>query len=148
MSAAGSNTEPMRNVLLGFKTFLFRGNVVDLAVAVVIGAAFSTLIKALVNDVITPIIAAIIGQARFGGLLFTIHRAVFGYGDLLDATITFVSIAAAVYFFIVAPVDALMARRHQEDPTTKPCPECTSAIPLRARRCPMCTAQIAGETTV
>jgi large conductance mechanosensitive channel len=144
MSAAGSKTEPMRNVLLGFKTFLFRGNVVDLAVAVVIGAAFSTLIKALVNDVITPII----GQPRFGGLSFTIHRAVFGYGDLLDATITFVSIAAAVYFFIVAPVDALMARRHQEDPTTKPCPECTSAIPLRARRCPMCTAQIAGETTV
>jgi large conductance mechanosensitive channel len=132
----------VRNVLVGFKTFLFRGNVVDLAVAVVIGAAFSTLIKALVNDVITPIIAAIIGKPHFGGLSFTIHNAVFGYGDLLDATITFVSIAAAVYFFIVAPVDALMARRHQEDPTTKPCPECTSAIPLGARRCPFCTSEL------
>jgi large conductance mechanosensitive channel len=71
---------------------------------------------------------------------------VFGYGDLLDATITFASIAAAVYFFIVAPVDALMARRHQEDPTTRPCPECTSAIPLEARRCPMCTARIVDAT--
>jgi large conductance mechanosensitive channel len=138
----------MRNVVLGFKTFLFRGNVVDLAVAVVIGAAFSTLVKALVNDVITPIIAAILGKPHFGELHFTIHHAVFGYGDLLDATITFLSIAASVYFFIVAPVDALMARRQEEDPTTKPCPECTSAIPLRARRCPMCTAQIAGDATV
>ncbi len=134
----------MRNLLLGFKKFLFRGNVVDLAVAVVIGAAFSTLVKALVNDIVTPIIAAIIGKPDFSHLSFTIHHSVFGYGDLLDAIITFVSVAAALYFFVVAPVDSLMARRNKEDPTTKPCPECTSAIPIKARRCPMCTAEI-GE---
>jgi large conductance mechanosensitive channel len=142
-----SREAPLRNLLLGFKKFMFRGNVVDLAVAVVIGAAFAALVKALVNDIVTPIIAAIIGKPSFGALTFTIHHAVFGYGDLLDAVITFVSIAAAVYFFIVAPVDALMTRRHQEDPTTKPCPECTSAIPLGARRCPFCTSEIAGAAT-
>lgn len=134
----------MRKLLLGFKTFMFRGNVVDLAVAVVIGAAFSALVKALVSDIITPIIAAIIGKPHFSDLHFTIHHAVFGYGDLIDAMITFVSIAAAVYFFIVAPVDALMSRRAQEDPTTKECPECTSAIPIRARRCPLCTTPVPG----
>jgi large conductance mechanosensitive channel len=147
MTPTGSNLDPMRTVLPGFKKFLFRGNVVDLAVALVIGAAFSALVKAIVNDIVTPIIAAIIGKPSFGGLTFTIHSAVFGYGDLLDAIITFLSVAAAVYFFIVAPVDTLMARRNQEDPATKPCPECTSAIPIRARRCPLCTSEIGEAAT-
>jgi large conductance mechanosensitive channel len=147
MTAAGSNIDAMRTLLLGFKKFLFRGNVVDLAVAVVIGAAFSTVVKALVDDIVSPIIAAIIGKPDFSGLSFTIHHAVFGYGDLLNAIITFASVAAALYFFVVVPVNALMSRRNQEDPTTKPCPECTSAIPLKARRCPMCTAEIGEVAT-
>jgi large conductance mechanosensitive channel len=125
-----------------FKKFLFRGNVVDLAVAVVIGTAFAAVVKALVADLLTPIIALIFGKPSFENLSFTINGSHFLYGDFLNAMITFLSIAAAVYFFVVAPVNHLMARRAQEDPDTKECPECTSAIPIRARRCPLCTADI------
>src|SRR5579872_807415 len=99
------------SVLKGFKEFLFRGNVVDLAVAVVIGAAFGAVVTALVADLITPIIAAIIGKPDFSGLTFTIHKSVFRYGAFLNALIAFVSIAAAVFFFVVQPVNALMRRR-------------------------------------
>jgi large conductance mechanosensitive channel len=131
-------------LLQNFKNFLFRGNVVDLAVAIVVGTAFTAVVKALVSDILTPIIAAIFGQPSFQGLTFTIHHSVFAYGDLLNNVFTFMSVAAAVFFFVVTPINALVARRHKEDPTTKPCPECTSAIPLQARRCPFCTSEI-GE---
>jgi large conductance mechanosensitive channel len=134
----------MRTLLQDFKNFLFRGNVVDLAVAIVVGTAFTAVIKALVTDILTPIIAAIVGQPNFENLTFTIHHSTFAYGDLLNNLFTFLSVAAVVFFFVVAPINALMARRHKEDASTKPCPECTSAIPLAARRCPFCTSEI-GE---
>jgi large conductance mechanosensitive channel len=134
----------MATLLGDFKKFLLRGNVVDLAVAVVIGTAFAAVVKALVADLLTPIIALIFGKPNFGALSFTLNSSHFLYGDFINNVITFVSIAAAVFFFVVAPVNHMMARRAQEDPDTKECPECTSAIPLRARRCPQCTAQLAG----
>jgi large conductance mechanosensitive channel len=129
-------------LLLDFKKFLLRGNVVDLAVAVVIGTAFTAVVKALVTDIITPIVAAIFGQPNFATLTFTINGSQFAYGDFLNNVLTFVTIAAAVFFFVVAPITALMARRAKEDPDTKECPECTSAIPLKAKRCPLCTSQL------
>ena len=131
-------------LLADFKKFLLRGSVVDLAVAVVIGTAFAAVVKALVADLLTPIIALIAGKPSFQDLSFTLNNSHFLYGDFVNNVITFLSIAAAVFFFVVAPVNQLMARRAREDPDTKECPECTSAIPLRARRCPQCTAQIAA----
>jgi len=131
-------------LLADFKKFLLRGSVVDLAVAVVIGTAFAAVVKALVADLLTPIIALIFGKPSFQNLSFTLNNSHFLYGDFVNNVITFLSIAAAVFFFVVAPVNRLMARRAREDPDTKECPECTSAIPLRARRCPQCTAQIAA----
>jgi large conductance mechanosensitive channel len=131
-------------LLADFKKFLLRGNVVDLAVAVVIGTAFAAVVKALVADLLTPIIALIFGKPNFGALSFTINSSHFLYGDFINNVITFVSIAAAVFFFVVAPVNHLMARRAEENPDEKECPECTSAIPAKARRCPQCTAQLAA----
>jgi large conductance mechanosensitive channel len=132
------------SILTDFKKFLFRGNLVDLAVAVVVGTAFAAVVKALVADILTPIIGLIFGKPSFENLSFTINSSHFLYGDFINNVITFVSIAAAVFFFVVAPVNHLMARRAKEDPDTKECPECTSAIPIGARRCPLCTAQIGG----
>jgi large conductance mechanosensitive channel len=129
-------------LLQDFKKFLFRGNVVDLAVAVVVGTAFTAVVKAVVTDIVTPIIAAILGQPNFENLTFTINGSVFKYGDLLNSVLTFLAIAAVVFFLVVAPINALMARRAQEDPSTKECPECASAIPLKARRCPQCTSPV------
>ena len=129
-------------LLQDFKTFLLRGNVVDLAVAVLVGTAFTAVVKALVTDIVTPLIAAIFGEPNFENLAFTINGSVFKYGDVLNNVITFLSIAAVVFFLVVTPINALMARRAQEDPSTKECPECTSAIPIRARRCPECTAEL------
>jgi large conductance mechanosensitive channel len=144
--AANRQTESRRiavvSLLTDFKKFLFRGNVVDLAVAVVIGTAFAAVVKALVADILTPIIALIFGQPNFENLSFTINSSHFLYGDFINNLITFISIAAVVFFFVVKPVQYLMDRRAQEDPSVKPCPECTSDIPLAARRCPMCTAVI------
>jgi large conductance mechanosensitive channel len=130
------------SILEAFKKFLFRGNVVDLAVAVVIGAAFGAVVKAVVTDILTPIIALIFGKPNFEDLSFTINGSHFLYGDLLNNLFYFLSVAAAVFFLVVTPVNALMARRTQEDPESKACPECTSAIPLEARRCPLCTSEI------
>ena len=132
----------MRSLATDFKKFLFRGNVVDLAVAVVIGTAFAAVVKALVADIITPIIALIFGQPNFEALSFTINSSHFLYGDFLNNVITFVSVGAAIFFIVVKPVELLLSRRTQEDPTVKSCPECTSDIPIKARRCPLCTAQL------
>ena len=133
---------PVPKLLTDFKQFLFRGNVVDLAVAVIIGTAFTAVVKALVTDIITPLVAAIFGAHNFEALKFAINGSTFSYGDLLNNVITFVSIAAVVFFLIVAPINALMSRRAKEDPDTKECPECTSAIPIRAKRCPLCTSEL------
>jgi large conductance mechanosensitive channel len=132
-------------VLKDFKQFVLRGNVVDLAVAVVIGAAFGALVAALVEDLLTSVIAAIIGKPDFSRLTFTINDSVFKYGAFLNAVIAFLLIAAAVFFFVVKPLNALMARRKTDlpvDPTTRPCPECLSDIPKGARRCAFCTAAV------
>ena len=132
-------------LLNDFKAFILRGNVVDLAVAVVIGAAFKSIVDALVADFITPLVAAIGGKQDFSSLHFTINSSVFGYGHFLNQTISFLIIAAVVFFFVVTPVNALMARAKKEppvDPTSKKCPECLSEIPLEARRCAFCTAQL------
>lgn len=135
-------------MLKDFKTFLLRGNVVDLAVGIVIGAAFGALVTGLVKDLITPIIAAIIGKPDFSNLVFTINGSKFLYGEFLNALIAFVSIAAAVFFFVVQPVNALMSRRRTEpnvEDETVPCTECLSEIPRAARRCAFCTS-VQGAT--
>ncbi|MBN9494582.1 large conductance mechanosensitive channel protein MscL [bacterium] len=129
-----------------FKTFLLRGNVVDLAVAVVIGAAFGAVVTALVNDLLTPLIAAIFGKPDFSNLVFHWNSSVFKYGDFINAVIAFVLIAAAVFFVVIKPIEALMQRARKEppsDPTSKKCPECLSEVPIDARRCAFCTSQIA-----
>jgi large conductance mechanosensitive channel len=130
-------------VIRDFKTFLLRGNVVDLAVAVVVGAAFGAVITALVRDLITPIIALVVGKPNFANLSFTIRSSHFLYGDFVNYLISFVSIAAAVFFLVVQPVNLLM-RRHRTQPDveseTRPCTECLSDIPRQARRCAFCTA--------
>jgi large conductance mechanosensitive channel len=131
------------SLLNEFKKFLFRGNVLDLAVAVVVGTAFAALVKAFVADLLTPIIALIFGKPNFGSLSFTINSSHFLYGDFVNNLITFLSVAAAVFFFVVVPVNRLMGMRAEEDPDTKECPECTSAIPVAARRCPLCTSELA-----
>ncbi len=123
-----------------FKKFLFRGNVVDLAIAIVVGTAFTAVVKALVTDFLTPIIALIFGEHNFANLTFTINGSHFAYGDFINNLFTFLTVSAAMFFLIVAPINALLARRAQEDPDEKECPECTMAIPLKARRCPECTA--------
>lgn len=134
-----------KSVVGEFKEFLLRGNVVDLAVAVVIGGAFGAVVKAFVSDILTPLIG-IPGKADFSSLKFTIHGSEFLYGDLINTVITFVSVAAAVFFFVVKPLNALAARRNKGKPepevTTRPCPECLSDIPKAARRCKFCTAPV------
>ncbi|HEY1457072.1 MAG TPA: large conductance mechanosensitive channel protein MscL [Solirubrobacteraceae bacterium] len=131
----------MSAVVKDFKQFLLRGNVVDLAVAVVVGTAFGAVVKALVEDLLTPIIALAFGQHDFSALAFTINGSVFRYGAFLNALIAFLSVAAAVFFFVVQPVNMLMRRRRTEadpDSETHPCAECLSDIPLLARRCAFC----------
>jgi large conductance mechanosensitive channel len=134
-------------VLKGFKEFILRGNVVDLAVAVVIGIAFGALVTALVADIITPLIAAIFGKPDFSSLTFTINHSTFKYGSFINAVIAFVLIAGAVYFAIVVPMNAIAARRARgqgpQDPTTKECPHCLSEIAAGATRCPHCTSELA-----
>jgi large conductance mechanosensitive channel len=130
-----------------FKQFLLRGNVVDLAVAVVIGAAFGAVITALVADFVTPLIAAIGGQQDFSALDFTINGSTFRYGDFVNKVLTFVTVAAVIFFFVVTPINALIARARREpppDPTTRKCPECLSEIPIEARRCAFCTSEVAA----
>ena len=130
----------------GFREFVLRGNVVDLAVAVVIGAAFGAVVTSLVENLLTPLIAAIGGQPDFDALAFTVNGSTFGYGAFLNALISFVLIAAAVYFLVVVPVNRLMARfRTEPEPveTVRECPECLSKVPQAARRCAFCTSGLA-----
>jgi large conductance mechanosensitive channel len=128
-----------------FKQFLLRGNVVDLAVAVVIGAAFGAVVAALVKDLLTPLIAALFGEPFFAALTFSINGSTFLYGDFLNAVFTFVTVAAAVFFLVVKPTNVLISRSRREptpDPTTRKCPECLSEIPVDARRCAFCTSEV------
>ena len=130
-----------------FRQFILRGNLVDLAVAVVIGAAFGTLVTALVRDLITPLIAAIGGEPDFSALKFELNGSQFLYGDFLNALLAFLLISAVVFFLVVKPVNSLISRYRTEPPPareTRECRECLSAIPVKARRCAFCTAEVAG----
>lgn len=128
-----------------FTKFLLRGNVVDLAVGVVIGAAFGTVIAAVVNDLITPLIG-ILGSRDFSEFHFTVRGSTFNYGDLINAVIAFFLVALALFFLVILPINALVARQRKSattaDPTTKKCPECLSEVPLAARRCAFCASVI------
>jgi len=133
-------------MLSGFKQFILRGNVVDLAVGVVIGAAFGSVVTALTKDLLTPLIAALVGKPDFSAISFSIRGTLFPIGDFINAAVSFLLIAAAVYFFVVTPVNALVARMRRApapaDPTTKKCPECLSEIPIDARRCAHCSQPV------
>lgn len=133
-------------MLKGFKQFMLRGNVIDLAVAVIIGGAFGAVVTALVKDLLTPLVAAIGGQPDFSAIVFTVNGSRFLIGDFINAVIAFLMIGGGVYFFVVAPVNALTARiRRGEvppDATTRKCTECLSEVPAAARRCAFCTSQL------
>jgi large conductance mechanosensitive channel len=135
-------------MLREFRAFIVRGNLVDLAVAVVIGTAFTAVVNALVKDIITPLIAAIGGEPNFGTLAFTVNGSRFAYGDFLNATLTFLIVAAVMFFLVIRPVNLLMDALRTEpevDSPTRSCPECLSQIPLRASRCAFCTSEVAVE---
>ncbi len=136
-------------MLKGFRQFILRGNVVDLAVGVVMGAAFGAVVTSIVKDLLTPLIAAIVGKPDFSAIAVSVRGSNLMIGNFLNAAISFLLIAAAVYFFIVTPVNALIARARKQppaDPTTKKCPECLSEIPLDARRCAHCTSKLDTAT--
>ncbi len=133
-------------MLKGFKQFILRGNVVDLAVGVVIGASFGQVVTSLVENILTPLISAIAKIPDFSGLYFTLNSSKFMYGNFLNTFFSFVLVAAAIYFFVVTPVNTLIARTKKEaplDPTTKKCPKCLSEINKEAVKCAFCTADIA-----
>jgi large conductance mechanosensitive channel len=142
----GSGLRAGGGILREFRTFLLRGNVVDLAIGVVIGVAFSGVVQVLVKDLITPLIAAIGAKPDFGTLSFTLNRSVFRYGDFFNVLLSFIIIAAVVFFLVVLPMNRLVAlsqRGRQAPPvTTRECPECLSKIPMKARRCAFCTAEV------
>jgi large conductance mechanosensitive channel len=134
-------------MLKEFRQFILRGNLVDLAVAVVVGTAFTALVNAFVKSIITPLIAAIVGKPNFSNLVFTIHHSRFTYGDFINALITFLIVAAVMFFLVVKPVNVLLERFKTEpdvDKETRDCPECLSAIPVGAKRCAFCTATLTG----
>jgi len=133
-------------MLKGLRDFLMRGNVVDLAVAVVVGAAFGAVVTAFVKDLLTPLIAAVVGKPDFSGLTFTVNNSKFLYGEFTNAIVSFLLIGTAVYFFIVVPMkaitDRMAAGTPAPTPAARPCPECLSEIPVGARRCAHCTAVV------
>jgi large conductance mechanosensitive channel len=131
----------------GFKDFITRGNMIELAVAVVIGTAFTAVVTAVVADLITPLIAAIGGKPNFSGLYFTINHSKFLYGSFFNALIAFLIIAAVVYFLVVAPLARITARFAKKvEAATRDCPECLSSIPIAATRCMYCTTVVAPAT--
>ena len=135
-------------MLSDFKKFVLRGNVVDLAVAVVVGVAFTAVIAAFVADFLTPLIGAIFGKSSFQNLYFTVHHSKFMYGDFLNKVLSFLIVATVVFFAVVVPLTALMRRlnlvpKDEPKPETRPCPECLSDIPVAARRCAFCTSEVA-----
>ncbi len=133
-------------MLDGFKSFILRGNVVDLAVGVVIGASFGDIVKSLVENLLTPLIGAIVKAPDFSNLFFTINDSKFMYGSFLNALIAFILVSAAVYFFVVTPINNLIARTKKNtivEPTTKDCPECVSTVPIQAKKCAFCASPIA-----
>jgi large conductance mechanosensitive channel len=136
-------------MLDGFKKFILRGNVVDMAVGVVIGAAFGGVVTEMTKAFLTPLIALLVGKPDYSNIKFNVNGTVFPIGDFINAVISFILIAAAVYFFVVLPVNMLIARMHRgdkpPDPTTKKCPECLSEIPIEARRCAHCTQPVMGR---
>src|SRR5882672_4356639 len=136
-------------MLNGFKKFILRGNVVDMAVGVVIGAAFAGVVTGLTKAFLTPLIALVVGKQDYSSLNFHVRGTEFPIGDFINACISFFLIAVAVYFFVVLPVNALLARMHRgekaPDPTTKKCPECLSEIPIEAKRCAHCTQPVMGR---
>ncbi len=126
-------------MLKGFRDFILRGNVLDLAVAVIIGAAFTSIVNSLVKDIITPFIAAVVGKPDFSALTLNVNGGIVTYGNFLNAVIAFILMAGVVYFFIVVPANALIARmKGPEAVVNKPCPQCLSEIPLAATRCKFC----------
>lgn len=133
-------------MLNDFKKFILRGNVVDLAVAVVVGAAFNSVVQAIVKDLITPLIAAIGGQHNFSTLTFRLHDSTFMYGDVINYVVSFVVIAGVVFFLVVQPINKLNAlsnrSKDSDEPSEKKCPECLSTIPVAATRCAFCTARL------
>ncbi|HEY1855326.1 MAG TPA: MscL family protein [Solirubrobacterales bacterium] len=131
----------LRNTIAGFKEFMLKGDLITVAVGLVMALATFALVEALVEDLITPIVAAIIGEPSFGDLSFTINGSEFLYGAFINALIVFVSTAAAVYFFVVIPYKAYQDKRGVSA-KTRPCPECTTAISVAAKRCPACTATV------
>ena len=139
-------------MLKGFREFILRGNVVDLAVAVVIGAAFGAVVSALVKDLLTPLIAAIVGQPDFSAIQFTVNGSKFLVGDFINALVAFLMVAVAIYFFVVTPMNVIQARRRRgeapPDPTTKKCAECLSEVPIAARRCAFCAQPLAASTAM
>ena len=140
-----------RGSLAEFKQFILRGNVVDLAIGIVIGAAFGAVVSGFVKDLVTPLIAAIGGKPDFSSLAFTINHSRFLWGDFINQIISFLIIAAVIFYFVVKPVNALMNRRKSElpvDPTTRDCPYCLSSIPLKATRCAFCTAEVPAVAEV
>lgn len=135
-------------MLKGFKQFILKGNVVDLAVGVVIGVSFGSVVSALVKDIITPIIGVFGGTPDFSALTFTINNSKFLIGDFINALLSFVIVSAVIYFFVVVPMNKLMTMTRKEkplDPTTKKCPECLSIIPLDAKRCAFCTSVLTAK---
>jgi large conductance mechanosensitive channel len=132
----------------GFKAFLMRGNLISLAVAFVVGTAFTAVVTAFVADIITPLIAAIAGKPNFSSLTFTVHKSTFDYGLLVNAVLSFLIIASVVYWLVVAPSVTLTARlTRKAEATTKDCPECLSTIPIAASRCMYCTVELPATTT-
>ncbi|MCL5774822.1 MAG: large conductance mechanosensitive channel protein MscL [Patescibacteria group bacterium] len=132
-------------MLKDFKQFILRGNVVDLAIGVVMGAAFTSVVNSLVKDILTPFIAAIFKQPDFSGLYFTLNHSRFTYGNFINSLVSLIIVSTAIYFFVVTPLNSLITRMRKEapvDPATKKCPECLSDIPKEAKRCAYCTSQV------